>query len=362
MGYADLIIFEMGYDENNSFNKILTDASYWSILDIILLAKENKDIDRIIVCSDQKTLLHQTEKLGAISEFSNGRDYHLGEDLRTIINKYNMMNVIMMGGKSGSLINKEDFAHILLGITEHSSVIIKNKVVNPSIIAFRPATVINSIMLPYTIEELIFNLNSAGLKNQILPCNLGVNFDIESPSDLAILLKSARKNSNIHSFLLAHGLNTGPVENIMEVIKGEYSNISIIGRVCPNCLNNYSRLLKSRMSVYSENFGKNHLNHNGKGSSLVGLFLEEVGTEKFFKHLSSTTDGAIIDTRVIFAHFKKDPTPWDLFYSDLLEYDKVKDPMIKDFTKIAASCEIPVMLGGYNLVNGGVWALAVACS
>lgn len=96
---------------------------------------------------------------------------------------------------------------------------------------------------------------------------------------------------------------------------------------------------------------------HGKVISLLGCFLEQVGSEQFFTYLAKVCDVCFIDTRVLFAHFKLQLTEEERFLSDLGQYEDIANPWVKEFTKASVDCEIPVVLGGHSLVTGGMWAI-----
>ena len=55
----------------------------------------------------------------------------------------------------------------------------------------------------------------------------------------------------------------------------------------------------------------------GTARSLLGYYLDAVGSERFFETLSELGDAAIIDSRVLVAHAGSLPSREDRFLSDL---------------------------------------------
>lgn len=96
----------------------------------------------------------------------------------------------------------------------------------------------------------------------------------------------------------------------------------------------------------------------GEVVSLLGHFLKEVGPRRFFDYLAGVCGAVFFDTRVIFAHLKGRVSEWDRFHSDLGEFEAITDPFIRDFTREARSCGIPIVLGGHSVVSGGLWLMA----
>ena len=114
-----------------------------------------------------------------------------------------------------------------------------------------------------------------------------------------------------------------------------------------------------RIRLYSEERGLKALGRDmrGEARSLLGEMITAYGYERFFNFLSQICRGAVIDSRILFAHWQWDLTQTDRFYSDLGMIDRITHPGLREFTAAAHGASIPVMLGGHSLVTGGLWAL-----
>ena len=95
----------------------------------------------------------------------------------------------------------------------------------------------------------------------------------------------------------------------------------------------------------------------GEVVSLVGRLIESLGYVEFFEFLSQFCRGAVLDTRVLFEHFKWKLSQADRFASDVGALELISHPELREFTAAAFSAPIPVLLGGHSLVTGGMWAL-----
>jgi hypothetical protein len=95
----------------------------------------------------------------------------------------------------------------------------------------------------------------------------------------------------------------------------------------------------------------------GQARSLLGYYLEEVGVVRFFETLAELGDAAIIDSRVLLAHLRIDPSREERFLSDLGRWRDIGEPALREFTQAAVEAAIPVLLGGHALVSGGLMAL-----
>lgn len=357
MGLIDIVIFEGGYKSQYHWEGIMAKARLWAVIDTIFLTKEFPEVNNIIVCSDNKDLLEQCYKVGAIPEYTGG-EFHFGETLRKIINKYNILNTIYFGGGSSPLLTSGDMRLLIDSLINGNNTVISNNLQSSDIVAFRPASVINSIFLPNNDNDLAYYLMSGGLNFLLLPKTLGFSYDIDTPADLNILMYGAHNKSNLKSFLLTQQIMMDKTEGIVDILRQDYKEIALIGRINPETVRVINKLLKSRIRFYSEERGMKALKRENISLSLLGFFLEEVGPRKFFDYLSTVCDGALIDTRVIFSHMKCNPSPKDKYYSDCQEVDNIENEFIRSFTKEASVSRIPILLGGHNLVNGGIWALS----
>lgn len=96
----------------------------------------------------------------------------------------------------------------------------------------------------------------------------------------------------------------------------------------------------------------------GEVVSLLGFLVERVGLADFFDYLSRVALGAFIDSRVLMAHHRFAIPDRDRFLSDLGLWKEVEHPWLRKFTREAARCSIPVILGGHSLISGSLWALS----
>ena len=81
----------------------------------------------------------------------------------------------------------------------------------------------------------------------------------------------------------------------------------------------------------------------------------------FFARLAEAADGAILDTRPLLAADGTLPPANDRFASDLFLPEEIADSRWRSFTEAARNAPIPVVLGGHNLVSGGLFLLADQC-
>ncbi|HLF01206.1 MAG TPA: hypothetical protein VI547_04480, partial [Anaerolineales bacterium] len=86
-------------------------------------------------------------------------------------------------------------------------------------------------------------------------------------------------------------------------------------------------------------------------------YVAHVGEEQFIARLVETSDIVLLDTRVYLAHRHCWPPAEERFASDLGRADKIQDAPLKRLIEAVAAAPIPILLGGHNVVSGGLYAL-----
>jgi hypothetical protein len=98
----------------------------------------------------------------------------------------------------------------------------------------------------------------------------------------------------------------------------------------------------------------------GEVRSLLGFLADQVGFPAMFDTLTRLADSIILDSRVLMAHCRQWPRAEDRFHSDLGQVEAIEDPWLKEMTRAAQQCGVPVLLGGHCLVSGGLYLLGDA--
>ncbi len=96
----------------------------------------------------------------------------------------------------------------------------------------------------------------------------------------------------------------------------------------------------------------------GEVVSMLGLYTDLAGIGGLIQAIEKTSDAALLDSRVLFAHNRLKVPSHDRFASDALLHEQVSDPWVRELTEVAASARVPIVMGGHSLVAGGAWALS----
>lgn len=145
----------------------------------------------------------------------------------------------------------------------------------------------------------------------------------------------------------------------MPFLLGRFSQVTLIGRVNTMLWGQNQSDIPGPKRIYAEernmkSFGRDV---RGEARTLIGDLYQLLGPERFFAKLAEYSDVILFDTRVLFAHLGLQLSANDRFASDAGAVDAIQDPIAREFTAAALACDVPVILGGQNIVSGVLWAL-----
>lgn len=358
---VSLIIFEGG-TVRGDLEKQMQVVRQALVLDLIERA-EDAGINHIVVVTSYTQLAEalQFREVDVVLDQSNDeKPFHFGQRLQQVVNEYALEKVIYMGGASAPLISCSELKYMQEILEQNEDIFFANNYYSADIVGFTPAKILNKINLPTIDNSLPLSLSHAACLRWVpLQRSLGLNFDVDTPTD--ILIMSVHPNLGTHSKLAVQTLSWDfsryqALKNLLNDPSGE---LIIYGRVGSNLFQYLDKNTRCRIRLYSEERGMKALGRDLKGEvkTLVGRLIQELGFEDFFGFLNEIAQGAVLDTRVLFEHYQWELTQADRFASDLGELDLIKHPGLKEFTHAATNASIPVLLGGHSLVTGGLWAL-----
>ncbi|MEW6546908.1 MAG: hypothetical protein AB1446_08335 [Bacillota bacterium] len=355
---VSVVIFEGGRPRT-SIEEEMAAVRKAVVLDTIETIVRAGEIDEVILCTNFVDLAREAAALGARVDFQTRR-FRFGRRLLDVVERYRLANVIYLGGPAAPLLREEDWRFLASQLRQRKNVVLQNNVQSPDVIAFTPAQALSAIPVPESDNELGFALRDLGLERILLPNSARVNFDIDTPTD-ALILRFCRKGGPRTMQVLDQlPWDDARIRRVHQVMATPGAELVVAGRVGPSVVMYLNMNIPLRVRLFSEERGMKALGRQRRGEvvSLLGLLHERVGTRDFFSLLSRCGQAVMLDSRVLFAHWKKDFDDWDRFQSDLGRYDLVKDPVLAELTRGALESPVPVVLGGHCLVSGGLWLLA----
>ncbi len=356
---VSVVIFEGG-SAHTALEEDVTAVRKAVVLDNIEKITGTPEIDEVILCTNYPDLADAARGLGAAVDFSDG-PFHFGRRLLQTIQARGLTNVFYMGGPAAPLIRQKDLAWVAARLREEKNIVVLNNVQSPDMVGFTPASALGGVPLPANDNELGYVLReAAGLRRLLIPNSAWINFDLDTPTDLALLSMQATVGRRTAEALKRFAFDLDKLVKLRELFEVIGAEVALIGRVGPPVWAFLNMNFMCRFRVFSEERGMKALGRQERGEvvSLVGHLIDREGPREFFRYLGSFCQAVVFDSRVLFAHWKKDVSDWDRFQSDLGRYDLVKDPQVREFTQAAVEASVPVILGGHALVSGGLWILA----
>ena len=357
-----LLLFSGG-KENTEAETLVTGARRTAALDTLVTAREIPDIERIIVSTDSPDFAHQLSRQQVQVELdAPDEPFHFGLRLQKIITQYQVRKALYMGGGSGVLLSQNQLAGIVSKLKSAERLLLVNNHYSTDFAAFTPADVVQSIDPPPTDNNLSFRLAEAGLEPDILPRSAATMLDIDTPTDLMTAILHPQLGAHTRRYIEASGLSLTCARSIMAILQDSMAELFVLGRVASSAFAYLETRTACQTRLLCEERGMRASGRQVRGEvrSLAGLCLNEWGAHRFVRELSRLCDGALIDSRVLFAHRGPWPSREDRFNSDMLRSENIRNPFVRQFTEAIQEATIPILLGGHSLVSGGLYALVEA--
>ncbi|RJX29430.1 MAG: hypothetical protein C4554_00450 [Dethiobacter sp.] len=358
---VSVVIFEGG-EPSGEIEKMMVDVRHAVLLDNINKMKQVDQIGSIYLLTNYPRLVGEAELLGVkvLENQLSEKQFHFGKVFSDLINKEKLENVFYMGGASIPLVTVQELEEICALLLNSPAIIYANNAQSADIIAFTPGRLINKIEPPMMDNMLGFSLrDGTGVEQKLFRNTSGLLFDLDTPADLLVLAGSPLAGPHTRQVMNSLNLDLSRLKRAKEVLRGDYEEVVLLGRVGAPVIAHLNQNLKVRLRIFSEERGMKALGREGRGEaiSLMGFFLEEVGARKFIDYLEKVAQCAFLDTRVLMVHLKQKLSAEERFLSDLGCWQEIKNPVIREFTRAAVESKIPVVCGAHSLVLGGLWAL-----
>ena len=356
-----LVIFEGGAATSLP-EQMLRQVREGIVLDRVAQARRIQALDPIVLVTDREDLARKAEALGAHIYFTQSHSFHFGLCLQAVIRHYELERVLYMGGGAAPLASPMEIGRIVSLLQRAEALAAANNYHSADVVAFTPAVRALSAPLPPLDNLLAQALVEAGLPYRPLPRSLGLNFDVDTPTDLMVLAVHPAVGRATAAALKELELNLEPVRRAAELLLTPQADVLIFGRVGGALFQYLDAVTQCRLRLFSEERGMKAMGRDLRGEvlSLVGFLVDEVGPAGFIDRVARLAQAAFIDTRILWAHRRQTPSAADRFFSDLLVPDAIADPFTRELTAAARAAAIPILLGGHSLVAGGVWALVDA--
>jgi len=315
-------------------------------------------IEKIILVTEDVSLAEEMRKCGASVVIERGPPpFHFGHVLKEIIRKHEIDGLLYFGSGCGGLLDIERVRALVRLSEREEGCALFNNFYSCDYAAIARAQDLLSLELPAIDNSLGLAVADAGIDCFALPRELETQYDIDTPTDVLLLVATGMGGEKMHRFTRALTNQHRGTSGILTLLRKRDAQIAIIGRVNPVTWAHFEQEVACRTSVLSE--GRGMRSYPSKRRILTADLLEK-GAGYFFRRLEEACDGAIIDTRPLLAQGMVLPPASDRFSSDLFDHRVIADPLWREFTLAAFEAKIPIVLGGHSLVSGGLYLLAQA--
>jgi hypothetical protein len=263
-----------------------------------------------------------------------------------------------MGSGSVPLLGADEFALVVEQLQARDGRFVTNNFYSADLTGWTPGEAVRRLG-PFGRDNLLPRRlrDEAELAPVMLPRTTATQFDLDTPTDLAVLGLAPGVPPALRAAAVPVAGLTERLRAVMPVLCDRSAQLVVAGRVGSQAWQYLERETACRVRVFSEERGLATAPEGHRPRSLLGFLLEEVGPERFFQRMAELGDAVVIDTRVIEAHLGITPSREDRFQSDLGAWERVAEPELRRFTKAALEAPVPVVLGGHSLVSGGLMAL-----
>lgn len=293
--------------------------------------------------------------------------FHFGERLAGLVERYSLRAVMYFGAASAPLLPGEiveQVRAILLGAQSAGArVALTNNLHSSDWVAFTVGDGTVSLLRRVNRDNsLAWVLQQEG--NYRVICPLAAHpewaFDLDTPADLALVREHHLCPPRLRLVCQDDLLDRIPVHRLVNILARDGSRAALVGRVAPLAWHTLSQAGQCWIRVFSEERGMVASERLARGEvqSLVARFLEMIGPREFFVELARLADAAIFDSRVVMAALGHYPDTGQRFASDLFLPEAICDEWLREFTAAAHLAPIPLLLGGHNVVAGGLYVLA----
>ncbi|GDX68149.1 hypothetical protein LBMAG37_13040 [Anaerolineae bacterium] len=290
--------------------------------------------------------------------------FHFGERLAALVAQQQLTRVLYAGGGSMPLLGAPRLAELAAQLrSTRSQLALTNNLYSSDWLGLSDARALAGLssrlprdnMLGWVLQQ------EAGFDVRADAASAATRLDIDTPADLLALRWHTDTPAALRAYLAAAlppALAARWLE-VQQVLARGASHIALIGRVSAAVW----QLLESRTQVWARVFAEERgMTASGRAAdgrvrSVIADHIERAGADGFFMQLGEWVNAVLFDNRVYLAHHKSWPPAADRFAADLGWVAAVQDVRLRELAAAAQACRAPVIMGGYGVVSGGLYAM-----
>jgi hypothetical protein len=229
--------------------------------------------------------------------------------LRTLVRERRIERPFYVGGGSIPLLDASELGALADRLANAERTVISNNFFSADFVAWTPGAAIEALPAIPSDNRLPQLLHAdAGLDHWAMERTAASQFDIDTPTDLAVLKAACAGGPHLRRYLDGVDLDLAPFERAMRHFLLP-STIVVAGRVGSFTWQYLERETACRVRIFSEERGMqaDGRETSGQVRSLLGFYLERVGADGLFAALAALGEAVFLDSRVLFAHARRPP-------------------------------------------------------
>lgn len=360
-----LILFA-GKQGNSDLERLVYDSHVAIAKDLIAKAWTVGGFSPIIVATSRVEAFDGIAPEVFVEPTAQSSFFHFGKAFADIVARHRISRVLYIGGGSCPLLSVAELAALRDTVARLDHSLIANNFFSADFIGFHPASALTAVALPRNRDNGLARqlVQEASLEHHPQEPAIAAMFDIDTPTDLAMLALHPLRGPNARTYLergeVAEPLArlTARLREAMPTFVRPHEEVILAGRVSAQLWPLLRRDMACRIRVFSEERGMSTSTRAVR--SLLGFYLEEVGPAAFLEAFSQMGDALFLDTRVLFAHGDRKVSGHDRFAADMGLVHEIRDECTRELAGAAWGAGFPAVMGGNAAVSGGLWALVDA--
>lgn len=367
MSRPTALVLMFGHTDANDVRRLVQDARLAATEDLLQRGGAC-GWDRVIFCSNRPEVLAENGlKIERVANTTS--PFHFGRELQALVEQHGLQQhgVLYVGGGL-PLLSSTTLHSLHVSLAEADEAGVTNNLHSCDFAGWAPGGAILRATAPDTDNDLAWQLRRAGLEITELPRCAETIFDIDTPTDLALLalaLDSGMESvpgPRLQAVLQRLPFDRDILSGTMAVLRDFEATALCYGRISQHSWAYFVQKAACHTRIISEERGMRASGRLARGEvrSLLGFLAERAGLDGTFEILAQLAGAVMLDTRVLMAHYRQWPSVEDRFNSDLGRPEAIEDEWLRRLTEAAVNCSVPVIMGGHCLVSGGLYLLGDA--
>jgi hypothetical protein len=283
--------------------------------------------------------------------------FHFGRRLLGLVERHAGESVVYLSSGAAALLTVDSLRNLANALASGPA-LVTNNLFSSDIVAWKPAAALRRIEMPESDNALARRLRDAGLQAQTLERNAETQFDIDTPTDLAVLALADGLGPRLSAQVDRSAPALPGLQAALPLLTDRSTEVIVAGRLASDTWRYLESETACRVRVFSEERGLRAAGREESGArTILGELLQRAGPDEFFAVIAGLGQALFLDSRVLFSHMGWRPSPEDRFRSDCFDVDAITHGELRDFTRAAREAPLPVVLGGHTLVSGGLMLL-----